>query len=264
MRFTVLVSSSRGNVTYVEAGGLRLLIDIGLACRTLEKQFKALDLSPDGLDGILITHEHCDHIGGLTNFLKKHPTPVFANYNTAAVIEHQCRQAKQPVPEFALFETGVPFMLGELTITPLPIPHDTAEPVGYVIHDGQHQLGYFTDLGYVPDPVLEAIHHCHALILESNYDPQLLRNSNRGFHLISRISGRAGHLSNEQACEAVATAVGAPLQTLTLAHLSRECNQPDIAEAMMRGTLRHIGRTDVALAIANPDTPLPFTTLESL
>lgn len=261
MRFSVLASGSSANATLIEAAGLRLLIDIGLNCRTLEQRLKALDVAPESLDGILITHEHTDHIGGLEVFTKKYPVPIFANYNTAAVVERQCRCHQRAVPEFNFFESGLPFMLGDLTITPVPIPHDTAEPVAYVIEDGSHKLGYFTDLGYVTEGVAQAITGCNALILESNHDLQMLRNSGRGFQLISRISGRAGHLSNDQACEAVATYASDELRTITLAHLSRDCNQPELAGALMSGTLKHIGKQNVKLAIAKQNESLPFMEL---
>jgi phosphoribosyl 1,2-cyclic phosphodiesterase len=240
---------------------MRFLIDAGLSAKALEQSLKAIDVAPESLDGILITHEHTDHVGGLDRFVKKYNTPVFANYNTAAAIERQCLCAKREVPEFTWFESGLPFMLGEITLTPVPIPHDTAEPVAYTIDDGSHRLGYFTDLGHVTETIAQALSGCTALVLESNHDLQMLRNSGRGFQLISRISGRAGHLSNDQACEAIALHASPELRTLTLAHLSRDCNQPEIAAHMMRGILKHIGRTDVTLAIAKQDEALPFTEL---
>ena len=240
---------------------MRLLIDIGLSSKGIVSALTAAGIEPESLDGILITHEHADHIKGLSIFTKKHAIPVYTNYNTAAAIDYQCRKDKAHVPEFACFESNFPFTLGTLTVTPLQIPHDTAEPVGFIIHDGTHQLGYFTDLGYVPEPVAQAISQCDALVLESNYDPQMLQNSGRGYHLITRISGRAGHLSNEQACQAIAAAAGPNLKSLTLAHLSPECNQPHLAEAMMKATLKHINRSDIALTIAKQETAIPFITL---
>lgn len=259
MKFSILASGSKANATLVEAGGMRLLIDAGLSCRTLTQRLKAAEIPPESLDGILITHEHIDHVKGLDRFVKQYHTPVFTNYNTAAVIERQCRNEQRDAPEFTFFESGFAFALGDLTITPVPIPHDTAEPVAYVIDDGTHRLGYFTDLGHVTDPVAQAIGSCTALILESNHDLQMLRQSGRGFALISRISGRAGHLSNDQACEAVANSVSAELRSLTLAHLSQDCNRPALAAALMSATLKHIGRSNVSLAIAQQDAPLPFT-----
>ena len=261
MKYCVLASGSQANATVVESGNVRLLIDAGLRCRTLEARLKAIAVTPESLNDILITHEHVDHVAGLARFVKKYPLPVFANYNTAAVIERQCLLEQLPVPEFALFDSNLPFLLEHLTITPMQIPHDTAEPVGYLLDDGEHCLGYFTDLGYVPEPVVQALRRCSGLILESNHDLQMLRQSGRGFQLISRISGRAGHLSNEQACEAVANGAGAALKIITLAHLSAECNQPELALSLMKGTLKHLGRSEIHVAIARQNQPLPFMEL---
>lgn len=261
MRFSVLASSSSANATFVEAGGVRLLIDAGLRCKPLEERLQAIGVAPNSLDGILITHEHTDHIQGVARFVKKYPMPVFANENTAEVIARICQQNAQPVPEFGFFESNFSFNFGDLTITPQQIPHDTAEPVGYLLSDGEHTLGYFTDLGFVPAHVSNAIPHCDALILESNYDPQMLRTSNRPFSLISRISGRSGHLSNEQACETIATYASERLKSLTLAHLSTECNDPNLVQALMKATLKTIQRTDIALTIARPDAATPIEVL---
>lgn len=261
MRYCVLASGSQANATLVEAGGLRLLIDIGVRCRTLETHFKNLSIAPESIDAILITHEHIDHVAGLSRFVKKYHTPVFTNYNTAAVIERQCTLEEQPIPEFNLFDTNLPFALGDLTVTPIEIPHDTAEPVGYLIDDGTHCLGYFTDLGHVTPRIAAVLPLCHALIWESNHDLQMLRSSGRGFPLIARISGRAGHLSNAQACEAIAQGASDRLRILTLAHLSRDCNLPDVAHAEMTRVLKQLNRSDIQLLIAQQNEVSPFMEL---
>lgn len=213
-------------------------------------------LDPNGLDGILITHEHVDHVGGLSRFVARHPVPVYANEGTAAVIERQCRLAKRPVPEFAIFESSVPFLLGDLTVLPVRISHDTAEPVAFTLSDGEAQFGFFTDLGLISRDVALAAAHCHALVLESNHDFEMLRTSGRPYALIARIAGASGHLSNEQAAELIRCMCPAELKKLVLAHLSGECNQPAVAEQVMRTALREAGREDVELCAAKQDEPL--------
>ena len=258
MRICVLASGSKGNATYVEGGGVRLLIDAGISCRDLEKRLAAVGESPDGLDGILITHEHIDHVRGLARFVDRHGTPVFANEGTAAVVERQCRlEGKSPPPDFTLFESRVPFALGGLTVTPVRTSHDTAEPVAYTLDDGAARLGYFTDLGFVSGEVADALAACDALVLESNHDLTMLRESGRPFALISRIAGDSGHLSNDQACEAVARCASPNLRALVLAHLSEECNQPAVARACMARALKARGLAP-ALAVAEQSVPLPF------
>ncbi len=263
MKFCVLASGSKGNATFVEAGGVRLLIDAGLSCLALERRMAGAEIDPATLDGILITHEHTDHVKGLARLAKKYHLPVYANEGTAAVVERQCLCDRQGVPDFVLFQSDCPFALGELTVTPIRTSHDTAEPVAYTLDDGAACLGYFTDLGFVSQGVAEALPRCTALVLESNHDLQMLAASSRPYALITRIRGNAGHLSNVQACEAMARYASPHLKALVLAHLSGECNTPDIAEAMMQHTLKAMDRHDLltALHVAHQDTSLPFITL---
>lgn len=240
---------------------MRLLIDAGLSCRTLERRLEAMGANPDGLDGILVTHEHIDHVAGLDRFATRHETTVYANEGTAAVIERQCRLAGRTPPDFAVFESRVPFALGNLTVTPVRVSHDTAEPVAFTLDDGAARLGYFTDLGFVSDEVRAAMAGCAAMVLESNHDVGLLRSSGRPFSLIARIRGDSGHLSNEQACDAIRAVCPDGLRALVLAHLSQDCNDPAVARSMMGQALRELGREPCRLTVARQETPLPFIDL---
>lgn len=261
MRFCVLASGSKGNATYVEAGGVRLLIDAGLACRTLEGRLREVGADPAGLDAVLVTHEHIDHVAGLDRFARKHGVAVYANEGTAAVIERQCRLAGREAPEFAIFESRVPFALGGVTVTPVRVSHDTAEPVAYTLDDGAARLGYFTDLGFVSDEVRLAMAGCAAMVLESNHDVGMLHASGRPFALVARIQGDSGHLSNEQACAAMEAVCPDCLRALVLAHLSQDCNDAAVARNLMARALRKLGRDAVTLAVARQETALPFIEL---
>lgn len=263
MKFSVLASGSKGNATFVEGGGVRLLVDVGLSCRAIEQRLAQINIDPTTIQAALITHEHVDHVQGLQRFAAKYKIDVYTNEGTAAVIERQLRNVKKEPPPFVLFESNMPFALGTLTITPTQISHDTAEPVGYVIEDETATLGVFTDLGIASERILAAMSQCHALVFESNHDIDMLRMSNRGYALISRISGNSGHLSNLQACEAIASAAPERLQTLVLAHLSGECNLPDVAYTMMKRTLQLMHREDVALHVASQTEVLPIITIEN-
>ena len=257
MRFCVLASGSAGNATYVESEGVRLLIDAGISCRAIERHLADLAVDPDSLDGILITHEHEDHVGGLYRFAARHQVAVYANEGTAEVIEWQARKGKYPTPDFALFQSCVPFALGDLVIQPVRISHDTAEPVAYTLTaESGSKLGYFTDLGYASQEVVTAVQGCETLILESNHDLQMLRTSGRPYDLVARISGKSGHLSNDQACDLMRAACPEKLRRLILAHLSRDCNEPAVARYQMAQTLKELGRESVALAVAQQAAPL--------
>lgn len=249
MRFSVLASGSKENATYVEHGGVRLLIDAGPSCRRLTQHLNDLGVDPASLEGVLITHEHADHIAGLATFCTRYQVPVYTNEGTASAIERICYADRKPLPEFAIFQTRIPFAFGELTVTPVPTSHDTAESVGYTLDDGRTRFGYFTDLGTFSEETVNAVRDCDALVLESNHDPQMLANSKRPYPTIIRIRGPVGHLSNEEACRLIAAAAPAKLRALVLAHLSQECNHPDLARTMMRATLETIGRADLIPAL---------------
>lgn len=263
MKFCVLASGSAENATYVEQGGMRLLIDVGPSCRKLTNHLTALGVNPSDLDGILVTHEHADHVKGMSTFCKKYSIPVYANEGTASVIERNCYAQRETPPEFVIFQTQIPFSFGNLTVTPIPIAHDTAEPVGYTLDDGIDRFGYFTDLGHFSEQTVQFIRDCTALVLESNHDIQMLEHSARPYTLISRIRGPVGHLSNDDACQLIAAAAPERLRALVLAHLSHECNIPDLAETMMRATLKEIGREDLiaSLYIAKQHEALPLIEL---
>lgn len=256
MKFCVLASGSQGNATYVEGGGVRLLIDAGLSCRALEQRLAAVGVSPDGLDGILVTHEHVDHVKGLSRFCERYGVPVYANEGTAAVVERQCRLEKKRVPEWAIFESSVPFVLGELVVQSIRISHDTAEPVAFTLTGERGKLGYFTDLGVASRMVASALGGCTALVLESNHDLEMLRHSGRPYSLIARIQGASGHLSNDQAGELLAQACPETLRRLVLAHLSRDCNEPAVARVGAERVLRAIDRADVPVMVARQDEAL--------
>ena len=261
MKVQVLSSGSSGNCTYAEMGGARFLIDIGISCRKTEQLLTAIGVSPDTIDAVFITHEHIDHVRGLSRFAARHPTEVYCNEGTAAVLERMFMHEGIPVPPFVIFESRVPFMLGRLLVTPVRISHDTAEPVAYTFDDtdADEKLGLFTDLGFVSDEVSQALGTCSALVLESNHDPDMLKNSGRPYTLVTRIAGTSGHLSNEQACQAVATVCPPCLRYIVLAHLSSECNDPTLARAMMTATLKHIGRGDIRVDVASKNSPTePF------
>lgn len=263
MKFSVLASGSKENATYVEHGGMKLLIDLGPSCRKVVQRLAGLGADPASLDGILVTHDHGDHIDGIANFCKKYQVPVYANEGTASMIERACYRKKASAPEFVIFQTQIPFSFGDLTVTPIPVPHDTAEPVGYTLDDGEARFAYFTDLGHPSEPIVQAVRTATALVLESNHDPQMLQNSGRAYDLICRIRGPVGHLSNEDACRLIAAAAPERLRALVLAHLSQDCNLPDLAETLMRATLREIGRADLipSLYIARQDEALPLIEL---
>ncbi len=252
IRFSVLASSSAGNAALVECGDTMVLVDAGISARRIQNCLKQRGMTFGDLTAILITHEHIDHCRAVTQISQKSPLPVYCTRYTGIELRE-----KAPEAAFLFFEPGQSFSLGALRVTPFSVSHDAVDPVGFRFDCGEVGLGWLTDTGYIPRHIPPFLSGLRALYLESNYNPALLENDpRRPRSLKQRIASAQGHLSNEQACELVASLDTSHLESLVLAHLSRDCNTPDLALGAMRQTLDHL-RRDTALFCAAPDEPLP-------
>jgi len=241
MRIQPIASSSKGNACIVEQDGAALLIDCGVSCKCLKSAF---DLSK--LCGILITHNHVDHVSGLERLLNVVNVPVFANAMTAEAVS-----ALEKIDEsvFVCFENGQSFDIGPFSVSPFSIPHDAADPVGYLVR-GDQVYFHGTDIGTPLDSIGVKLAEAELALLESNHDAVMLRTSARPPSLKQRIAGPRGHLSNDQACELVKRFASPKLKHLWLAHLSGECNAPHLALDAMKEALSEMGRTDVEVEVA--------------
>ena len=241
MNVVPIASSSKGNAYVVEQGGEALLVDCGVSCKCLKASF---DLTH--LRGILITHNHADHVSGLRRLLNCVDVPVFANAMTPEAIACQ-EHVEERV--FACFENGQPFEVGPFVVSPFSVPHDAADPVGYLIR-GEQTYFHGTDIGTPLDSIGVRLSEADLATLESNHDPVLLGTSPRPPCLKQRIAGPRGHLSNDQACALVRRFASPRLRRLWLAHLSGECNAPHLALGAMRETLAGMGRVDIEVEVA--------------
>lgn len=245
MRFAVLGSGSGGNSTVVECDGRYLLVDAGLSAKQLILRLECLGLSPKNLAGILLTHEHGDHIRGLDVFLRNFRVPLVASIMTGRVVQESLRELAQ----WVAFESGQQFHWEGFDLTTFAISHDAVEPVGYVIGRGDCRVGVATDLGYADAKVIQALQGVEGLVLEANYDWQMLEaDLKRPFSTKQRISSRHGHLSNEQAAELVAELVPAGLKRVVLGHLSSDCNCPLKAVEVVR---ERTGRGNLEICAAS-------------
>ena len=240
MRIIPLASSSKGNAYVVEQGDTALLVDCGLGIRALKA---AYDVSR--FCGVVITHNHIDHVSALKSLLRAVDVPVFANAMTAEAVA-----ADQKIDDrlFVCFENGQSFDVGPFNVLPFSIPHDAADPVGYLIR-GDETYFHGTDIGTPLDSIGAYLAEADCATLESNHDPVMLRTSGRPPSLIQRIAGPRGHLSNEQSCDLVRRYASPRLKRLGLAHLSHDCNTPALARDTMLATLRLMKRTDVELSV---------------
>jgi len=246
----VLASGSAGNCIYVAGGGTRLLIDAGLSLKETSARLAQLGVEMNTIQAVLFTHDHSDHCQRADVFHRRHKLPFYANEGTALGIEQTTRRTDIA---WQIFEAGSPFPIGALQIEPFSVPHDAADAVGFVITDGPVRLGVATDLGTVTTLIRCKLAACDALVLETNHDVEMLRQSGRPWSLIQRILGRQGHLSNADAADLLASVLGPRLRTVFLAHLSAECNTPALARRALREVLQHAGRTDVRLVQTSAD-----------
>ncbi len=246
MEVCVLASGSKGNCIYVSGAGTSVLVDMGLPSREIVARLGTAGIAPESIQAVLFTHDHVDHFRGIEVFSRKYPVRLFANEGTAAGIELGCPKL---ACEWDIFETSGAFEIGGLRVEAFTVPHDAADPVGFVFDDGQSRLCLATDLGQSTPLVCAKLSQCHAAILESNHDYEMLMQSQRPWTLKTRIAGRSGHLSNEDAAALLCTSMSERLHTLLLAHLSEECNTPALALNTMRLALRAAGRNDVRVEV---------------
>ena len=252
LRVCVLASGSSGNCIYVESPQTALLIDAGISARETLRRMEAAGLDPAKLRAICVTHEHTDHTSGIVQLRKRLGVPLYANGDTARAV----RGAE--ALEWNLFAIGSPFAIGDIELLSFPLPHDAYAPVGFVLACGASRLGIATDLGMPTQLARERLRGCHLLVLEANHDELLVKNSHRPWSLKQRILGHQGHLSNETAAALLADIAGDTLQQVFLAHLSRECNNLDLALHTVRRHLASSGLSRIRVLPTHPDRPSEF------
>lgn len=248
----VLASGSAANCVHIASPTTAILIDAGLSGKETSRRCEALGIALPEVKGICLTHEHDDHRVALRVLQQKYGMHVYANRGTIDAIE---RSNPNREITWQVFSTGMSFQIGDLRIDPFSVPHDSYDPVGFVVSDGVSRVGVVTDMGMPTGLVRERLKVCHSLVLESNHDEDMLRNSARPWSLKQRILGRQGHLSNAQAGELLAEIAGPHLRCVFLAHLSVDCNRPEVALGTVRRALERAGQTHVELKLTYADRP---------
>lgn len=234
MRLCSIASGSSGNCVYVGSDATHLLVDVGISGKRTENGLKELGLTGRDIDGILITHEHADHISGLGVLARKYEIPIYA---TAGTIQALKTCSGLGDLDFSLFhevaEDGK-LTIKDLTINPMHISHDAAQPVGYRISFGNKRVAVCTDLGVYNDYTVECLKGMDALLLEANHDVNMLQVGPYPYYLKQRILGEKGHLSNENSGRLLCRILHDGLQTILLGHLSKENNLPELAYESVR------------------------------
>ena len=244
----VLASGSRGNAIFVSGEGGAVLFDAGLSGVEIERRMASRGLEPKELMAIVVSHEHSDHIRGVGILSRRYKLPVYMNPATAEAVGNQLGRFH----DLRHFECGAPFTIGSLCIQPFSISHDAADPSGFTVtHEGV-KLGIATDLGRATAVVIEHLKACHAIILETNHDEEMLIQGPYPWPLKQRIRGRNGHLSNPDAGSLLTSVLHDDLRHVWLAHLSQENNTPDKAEGEIAPLVEGLR---AELTVCHQDTP---------
>jgi phosphoribosyl 1,2-cyclic phosphodiesterase len=249
----VLGSGSSGNTSILRGAGTVIMIDAGLGPRKTLSRLAAAGIDPGEIEAILLTHEHGDHAGALPSLLGKAPCPVYATRLTAEEVRGQDRRNESAA--WRIFSSGSTFPVGSLEVTAFSVPHDAADPVGFTIRAEGVSLAIVTDLGHVNHSVIHHVTGVNCLFVEANHDEDLLhRDTKRPFSIKQRIRSPHGHLSNKSAAELAARAATKALRQVVLGHLSRDCNEPDLAVSVVRAALDAFHHIEVVAA--GEDEPL--------
>jgi phosphoribosyl 1,2-cyclic phosphodiesterase len=248
----MLGSGSAGNCALVTTDHCKILIDGGLSARQIGLRLEQCGVVPERLDGVLLTHEHGDHVCGLEVFCRRLDVPIYSNALTAeAVRSSPGYAALDRHRNWRIFRTGAEFDICDIRVQTFPVPHDAVDPIGFAFHAGSRSLGFITDLGYATRMIVERLRDVHTLVIETNHDEKLLQKDNhRPWPVKQRIQSRHGHLSNNAAASVIEELLPGKIERVVLGHLSRDCNTPALALGAVRGVLGQCDRTEMEVCCA--------------
>jgi phosphoribosyl 1,2-cyclic phosphodiesterase len=246
----VLGSGSSGNTAILRGGGTTIMIDAGLGPRKTLARLAGAGLDPAEIQAVLLTHEHGDHAGGLPALLRSLRCPIYATRLTADEVRGQ--DPRNNTAPWRIFGSGTTFAVGSLEVTAFSVPHDAADPVGFTIRSAGIAVAVLTDLGHVNNSVVHHVTGVNCLFVEANHDEDLLqRDTKRPFSIKQRIRSPHGHLSNRSAADLAARTATGALRRVVLGHLSRDCNEPDLAVSVVRAALETFDHVEVVAASEN-------------
>ena len=247
MQFASLGSGSEGNALLVAVGKTQVLMDCGFGLQDTITRLARLNVEPEQLSGIVVTHEHGDHIGGVAKLARKFNLPVWLTHGTL----RSTPKAFANIEYVHEIDPHQVFSIGDLQITPYLVPHDAAEPVQFVFSDGARRLGVLTDTGGSTPHIEQVLSGCHALVLECNHDNDMLMGGEYPMSLKQRVGGRFGHLNNQESADLLAKLDISLLQHLVAAHLSRKNNTPALVARVLSGA---IGCEESWVGVATQET----------
>lgn len=242
MKFSVLASGSTGNAFYIESEETRLLVDAGLSGKQIEGLMEQIGRSASDLNGILITHEHSDHVRGVGVMARRYKLPVYANEKTWAQLDQNIGNIMDK--QRCFLEVGEVMQIADLTIESYGTSHDAAESMGFCFYEGETKVSFTTDLGYVSQKIKDTIKESDAYIFEANHDVEMLRTGSYPWSTKRRILSDVGHISNETSGESLADILEGRGECVYLAHLSRENNMTELARLTVKNILEEEGWTE--------------------
>lgn len=264
MTLCPLFSGSTGNSIYIACGGVRLLVDAGVSAAREEAALREIGVDVRDVDGILVTHEHIDHVKGLGVLCRRFGVPVYANEGTwQGILE---KESGIPARCVRTFYTGEDFYIGGVNVRPFAIPHDANEPVGFAFDCQGMRCGVATDIGHISDGWMDAVAGCQALVLEANHDVEMVERGPYPQRLRRRILGRKGHLCNEDCARALLELAKKGTRAVSLAHLSADNNLPELAYNTVCEALGGAGYaigSDISVTVARRDRVSDMLILES-
>ena len=245
----MLGSGSAGNSALIATDHCKILIDGGLSARQIVVRLEQCGVLPEQLDGVLLTHEHGDHVCGLEVLCRKFQIPIYANALTAEAV--RCDGSLDRHGNWRIFRTGADFSICDITVQTFPVPHDAVDPVGFAFQAGTRSLGFITDLGYATKMLVERLREVHTLVIETNHDEKLLQSDpHRPWPVKQRIMSRHGHLSNAAAATVLEQLLPGKVERVVLGHLSRDCNTPALATETIRALLEKCGKIEMEVYCA--------------
>lgn len=237
MRLCSLYSGSSGNCIYIGSDNTHLLIDVGVSMKKVVAALQEIDVKPEEIRGILITHEHSDHIGGLGVFLRKYGIPVYSTSKTLEAVSQYKNLGKVDLSLFHSIEPEHSFQINDLWVKPISTWHDAADPVCYTVTDDNCKISIATDLGDYDEHIVNELSGADAMLIEANHDIRMLEVGPYPYHLKQRILGKRGHLSNERGGQLVRDLLNDHIKGIYLGHLSKENNYPELAYEAVKAEL---------------------------